>query len=95
MIKTTGIYISYNTAVHKSTNYKSFEIMFNRKPKLTIRIFFLALNERETLTKIQTWILITKKTSIQKKQKEIYKIVKHQNANEQRKNSLWQRQQSR
>ena len=37
------------SSLHKSTNYSPFKLVFNRKPKQLIDIFFPALNEADLL----------------------------------------------
>ena len=74
------ISFAYNTAVHKSTSYTPFELMFNRKPKLPIDIFYPALNERDILNENINVDFNFKEDSYAKETKNkfetIFKIVK-------------------
>lgn len=75
------ISFAYNTAVHKATKYTPFELMFNRKPKLPIDIFYPALNEEDIQNEHINVDLNFKQDSYaaetKKKFESVFKTVKH------------------
>ena len=74
---------AYNTAKQMSTNFTPFELMFNRKPKIPIDIFYPAIKPDKSTGENTTidfnFKLGSYAETTQKKLEEIYKQVKENN----------------